>query len=105
MAHLQAMNRQIVRGKPAVCNYCDGSVFFLKTAAGRFMPCDTTSVTGITAEGTTCIGYPPHFGSCSGRAETAEHEGEKILPAGGKLVSVLLSSGIIVKVVPQGAGA
>lgn len=46
------------------CKGCGAEIVWIKTKAGKAMPCDTNKVTIITDNGETVIGYTPHWATC-----------------------------------------
>lgn len=49
---------------PSKCKKCGAEIVFIKTPAGKFMPCDAKETRIVTKEGGTIGGYAPHWGSC-----------------------------------------
>lgn len=46
------------------CRGCKADIIWVKTKAGKAMPCDPKKVTIVTEEGETVQGYIPHWVSC-----------------------------------------
>lgn len=46
------------------CKGCGAEIVWIKTPAGKAMPCDPNKVIIVTDEGETVAGYTPHWASC-----------------------------------------
>ena len=49
----------------ATCKGCGAEIIWIKTPAGKLMPCDAQKITIITEQGQTVSGYIPHWATCS----------------------------------------
>lgn len=86
---------------PVYCPSCGSRVHFLRTVAGKMMPCEMDLRRGdgkrtlVTHEGVTIrkagpdtLGYEPHWGFCRGanahrRASSCRSDGMEMSPRGG----------------------
>jgi hypothetical protein len=48
----------------ATCKSCGAALVWIKTEAGRLMPCDPNLVTVVTEDGRTVRGRIPHWSTC-----------------------------------------
>ena len=46
------------------CKGCGAEILWIKTKAGKIMPCNTDKTTIVTAQGETIIGHVPHWATC-----------------------------------------
>lgn len=46
------------------CKGCGAEIVWIKTAAGKSMPCNSDKVTIVTEDGKTATGYIPHWATC-----------------------------------------
>jgi len=49
---------------PTKCKSCGANIVWIKTAAGKSMPCSEKLLTVITATGSVIRGRESHFASC-----------------------------------------
>lgn len=49
------------------CNGCRAAIVWLKTEAGKNMPCQAKKISVVTEEGKVVQGYEPHWGYCPER--------------------------------------
>ena len=46
------------------CKGCGAEIVWIKTKAGKNMPCDEKKITIVTDSGETITGHTPHWASC-----------------------------------------
>ena len=47
------------------CKGCGAEIIWIKTKAGKSMPCNLEKITIVTEQGETIVGYVPHWATCS----------------------------------------
>jgi len=46
------------------CKGCGKEIVWIKTKAGKIMPCNTEKTTIVTTSGETIVGHTPHWADC-----------------------------------------
>lgn len=46
------------------CKGCNANIIWIKTKAGKQMPCNVEKITIVTEQGETITGYMPHWATC-----------------------------------------
>ena len=47
------------------CKGCGAEITWIKTEAGKIMPCNLEKTTIVTEQGKTVVGHVPHWATCS----------------------------------------
>lgn len=59
------------------CKGCGAEIVWIKTPAGKAMPCDPNKVTIVTERGATVTGYIPHWATCTAAKSFKKDKGER----------------------------
>ena len=58
------------------CKGCGAEIVWIKTTAGKAMPCDLNKMTIVTESGETVTGYIPHWATCPAAKSFKKGKGE-----------------------------
>lgn len=60
---MSAENQKLLRGSKR-CDACGAPIHFIRTHAGKLIPCEHRRRTVVTLKGATVQGYESHFAAC-----------------------------------------